>query len=268
MKVNLVSKAYIENQKKILDLQHTWVKSVEKVYSPTLMGSYTPGIPLMMQLEVEVDPQQYGQSVKELMELLTTFNQSLQPQVERITKTLTDKTLDRWIIEAMGFNQYYFESFAEEYNLDPWLPYYLAEQAIRPYLQVIANQFKEQIANSDAKRDCPCCGEPIRLAILKDKGKKVLQCPRCYAQWDEKRTSCSHCGEENDDASYYLTVEESKNEQVQVCKTCKGYVKVIDLRSSFKQHEPALLDLQSIHLDFIAQKQGYGIIDIKETNKN
>jgi FdhE protein len=55
----------------------------------------------------------------------------------------------------------------------------------------------------------------------------------------------------------FLTIEGDAVSQIQVCEDCKGYIKIIDTRQYIEKPSAALLDLNSIHLDYVAQDNGY-----------
>jgi len=58
-----------------------------------------------------------------------------------------------------------------------------------------------------------------------------------------------------------IKVEGDESAEIHACHTCKGYTKVIDGRKMFKKESPTLLDVKSIHLDYIAQEKGFGILE-------
>nr|WP_308128767.1 formate dehydrogenase accessory protein FdhE [Bacillus sp. sid0103] len=104
---------------------------------------------------------------------------------------------------------------------------------------------------------CPACGEPVRLATLEEDGKKVIHCTRCLAQWNAKRLECAHCGNDDHKTILFLTIDGDAVSQIQVCEVCHGYIKIMDTRQYIEKPSAALLDVHSIHLDYVAQDNGY-----------
>ena len=44
--------------------------------------------------------------------------------------------------------------------------------------------------------------------------------------------------------------------EIQVCEGCNGYIKIIDTRQYIEKPTAALLDLNSIHLDYVEKDNG------------
>ena len=63
-----------------------------------------------------------------------------------------------------------------------------------------------------------------------------------------------------------LKVEDDDHAEIHACKACNSYTKVIDTRKLIKVPVPELVDLQTIHLDNIAQERGYGEEESKDAN--
>ena len=196
--------------------------------------------------------------------LLIESNPELEPKLAGISNLLNEEVAIRWIDEAFSFNQLYFAHFAEENGLEEWIPQFLAESALRPYLQLTAEAVQEGIQSAVPGAGCPVCGEPARLAVLKGEGQKAMQCPRCHAHWHAKRLECSHCGNDDHKTIQFLTIEGDAASQIQVCLVCNGYIKVIDTRQYLSKPSSAMLDLNTIHLDFIAQENGYQAVGEKK----
>jgi FdhE protein len=63
----------------------------------------------------------------------------------------------------------------------------------------------------------------------------------------------------------FITVEGDAASQIHVCDECNGYIKVIDTRQYIEKPQAALLDLNTLHLDFVAQEKGYQAPGVKKT---
>lgn len=81
-----------------------------------------------------------------------------------------------------------------------------------------------------------------------------------------EKINCAHCGSEEPGKLEILKVEKDDSAEIHVCHDCNGYTKVIDVRKMIKKDSIALLDIKSIHLDFIAQENGYGMPDDTKVN--
>lgn len=258
--MSVINKDYIDLQKEILRKQSLWKKEISNDFHPCELSIKNENMPLMEQIDLKVSILKYKAWILELMELLSEKQPSLKGEMDQLKERLNNETLERWVKEALAFNEYYFIHLAKAVKVSEWIPQFLTEHAIRPYLRKLAEVYKEELTSLKHTGTCPCCGEPVRLARLEGKvGKKVLYCPRCYASWSEKRTKCSHCGVDHDEKMIYLHLENDPTMQLYVCDDCKGYVKVMDEKQVLKKEEPALLDLNTIYLDMLAQEKGYGV---------
>lgn len=264
--MTVINKDYLDLQTEIVRKQGSWKNDIIHDISYVENSFKHKDLPLFDQIDMNINLETYRGWILELIDLLAATPSDINDSLTKIKETLNQETIERWVNEVLAVNEYYFQGFAEEHGINEWLPHFLAEHAIRPYLRAISEVYKKELSNTQSVGTCSCCGEPIRIARLEGKvGKKVVHCPRCYASWNEKRTTCSHCGKDHDGKMKYFHIEEDQTMQIYICEDCNGYVKVIDAKQRFKKEEPALLDLNTIHLDIIAQDRGYGILKSTET---
>ncbi|WHY00636.1 formate dehydrogenase accessory protein FdhE [Neobacillus sp. DY30] len=259
MKKSVVSKEYQNLQKEIIALQANWKESIdsESIIPNLDKVAMSAGVPAAALASINFEISLFQQWIEEINKLLSKNNPDRETKLARVSGLLNEETAIRWIDEAFSFNSVYFTNFAEENELEEWIPQFLAETALRPYLQLTAEKIQHEITHAVPGAGCPVCGEPARLAVLKDEGKKVMTCPRCLAHWNAKRIECTHCGNDDHKTIQFLTIEGDASSQIQVCDKCTGYIKVIDTRQYLSKPSAALLDLNSIHLDFVAQEHGY-----------
>jgi FdhE protein len=263
---SVVSKEYQDLQKQIVALQEKWMHSIDPgTIRPNLdKAAMDAGVPAVSLTTIDFDISLFTQWIEEIKSILVKSNPDLETKLAGISGLLNEETAISWIDEAFSFNHLYFVQFAEENGLETWIPQFLAETALRPYLRLTAEKVQLSFDRAVPGAGCPVCGEPVRLATLEDEGKKVVQCPRCLAHWNAKRLECSHCGNENHKTIQFITIEGDAVSQIQVCDECKGYTKIIDTRQYITKPSAALLDLNSIHLDFVAQENGYQAVGEKK----
>jgi FdhE protein len=266
---SVVSKEYQNLQKEIIALQAQWKGMINpETIRPSLdKAALAAGVPAASLTAIDFEISLFLQWISEIKTLLVNSNSELEDKLSGVEHMLDEETAIRWIEEAFSFNHLYFESFAEEHGLESWIPQFLAETALRPYLQLIAEMIQPELDRGVPGAGCPVCGEPARLAVLEEEGKKVLHCPRCLAHWRAKRLECSHCGCDDYNKIKFLTIEGDAASQIQVCEDCDGYIKIIDTRQYIEKPNAALLDLNSIHLDYVAQENGYSSVGTKNESK-
>ncbi|WP_144551795.1 formate dehydrogenase accessory protein FdhE [Bacillus sp. X1(2014)] len=259
MMKSVVSKEYQDLQTEIVLLQDKWKQQLdsESIHLSFEKDGMKAGMPLVANASLNFEISLFLQCIEEINDILINHDPELETQLEGITGLLTEKTAIRWMEEAFAFHHLYFIEFARENEVDDWIPHFLAETALRPYLQMAAEHIQPEIDRAIPGAGCPACGEPVRLAVIEEDGKKMIQCPRCFAHWHAKRLECAHCGNEDHKRMKFLTIEGDAVSQIQVCEGCKGYIKIIDTRQYIEKPSAALLDLNSIHLDYVAQDNGY-----------
>ncbi|MEH7155427.1 formate dehydrogenase accessory protein FdhE [Neobacillus drentensis] len=263
---SVVSKEYQDLQKEIVLLQDKWKQQMNPATITTNLdkASIEAGVPAIALTSINFEISLFVQCVEEINSILINYDPQLESKLAGISSLLTDETVTRWIEETVSFNHLYFVNFAEENGLEEWIPHFLAETAFRPYLQKVAEIVQPEITHGIPGAGCPVCGEPARLATIEEDGKKMIQCPRCLVNWNAKRLECAHCGNEDHKTIKFLTIEGDAVSQIQVCEECNGYIKIIDIRQYIEKPSAALLDLNSIHLDYVAQDNGYHAVGEKE----
>jgi FdhE protein len=266
---SVVSKEYQDLQKEIVLLQDKWKQQIdpESIEPSFDKDAMEAGVPAAASAVIDFESSLFLQCIEELIATLINYDLELESKLAGISSLLTEETAIRWIEEAFSYNHLYFTQFAEENGLEEWIPHFLAETVFRSYLQKGAEIIQPEITHAIPGAGCPVCGEPVRLAALEEDGKKVVHCPRCLVHWNAKRLECAHCGNEDHKTIKFLTIEGDSVSQIQVCEECKGYIKIIDTRQYIEKPSAALLDLKSIHLDFVAQDNGYiAVGEKKELN--
>ena len=260
MRPNVVSEEYLNLQKGIIEVQGELKEELlDKLDFALNKDEINVDKIIISQLkESPVPVDLYKNAIDKIGQVASSQSEDISKELEKMNGLLTDDVLHQWIKAAVTFDANYFETFSKENAILPWLPYFIAEQAIRPFLQVISHQSHMIMDKMKVIGSCPCCGEPARLAKLNKDREKFLLCPRCETEKRLNRLACVHCRNENHEELFYIEIEEDKVAKVEVCKSCQNYTKLIDAGQLFKPKPAALFDLETIHLDFIAQEEGYG----------
>lgn len=266
MKPEIINPEYMKLQEEISSLYEKWVKTLLQQSIVKKEKIDSKQYPLIPQVSLLMYNKDYHSFLEDLFKVINEHKPELQEELEKIDALLEEGTLAKWFNEALIVNSYYFNDWAEKNHVSQWLPLFSAEHAVRPYLQKAAIELAEDLPQQGHHGGCPCCGEPARLAVIKKNGKKEITCPRCHYAWEQKKISCAHCGTEVQGEVTVLRLEEDDRADIYVCHTCKGYTKVIDSRKLIDMPTAELLDLQTIHLDYIAQEKGYGIENVTNSH--
>lgn len=128
-----------------------------------------------------------------------------------------------------------------------------------PLLYACAQRWREHIPSAWTHGYCPICGAWPALAELRGlERNRRLRCGRCANDWPLPVLQCAYCGEDDHDHLGTLTPEgESQTRRVEVCYTCKGYLKTFTTLRPMTLRAIAMTDLASVDLDLIAQEREY-----------
>jgi FdhE protein len=113
-------------------------------------------------------------------------------------------------------------------------------------------------------RACPVCGDvPQCSAIVEESGgflqgaPRYLVCGRCAGWWAFARAVCAHCGEDDSRRLGAFVGEDRPWARIDVCDTCRGYLKTFDLREQgAREVIPIVDDVATLSLDVWAHEEG------------
>lgn len=157
-------------------------------------------------------------------------------------------------------------------GLAPDLVWLVAELAVSPFAHALqrvlfSNAASDQgIADARARWDrgyCPACGSWPALAEVVG-GRRVLRCSFCAAAWELNAYACVYCAESGEAFVTAAPDEERKDRRVEVCATCAGYLKTIDIPELSPFPLLAIADLETMDLDIAAMERGYARPPLKD----
>ncbi len=139
---------------------------------------------------------------------------------------------------------------------------FLVTNWLKPFFVALAEARGEITGeDGDEGRSCPFCGyyPEISLIVAGREGKRLLSCTLCETRWPFKRIACAVCGTENADALEYLSMEGDDRYRIDLCHSCRGYIKTVRLDKFVEPEEcdPAVENLLTVHLDSAAIKRGF-----------
>ena len=132
------------------------------------------------------------------------------------------------------------------------------EESLRPSLEVVAQKYTGRIARSEwSEGYCPICGKEPKIGQIRGEDGRFLFCNQCGFEWHYLRIKCPFCGNEEQQSLAYFTVEGDEQYRVDVCNECKRYIKIVDFRESKKDANMDVEDIATLHLDILANEEGY-----------
>jgi hypothetical protein len=136
----------------------------------------------------------------------------------------------------------------------------LLDYAVRPTLRTAARAVQPALSSTPWSRgSCPACGAPPLLSATTGKEAfRFLLCGRCGTSWSWPRVRCAACRESDHHRLGYLHAPgEGDYRRVEVCDTCRGYLKTVSVLDLPDADGVLRLDLETAALDFIALDSGY-----------
>ncbi|BDQ35001.1 formate dehydrogenase accessory protein FdhE [Pseudodesulfovibrio portus] len=154
----------------------------------------------------------------------------------------------------------YFAPWVERMPDAPKTLSFLAFCALGPSIEAAARMLADKLPDVKVPEvgTCPICGSlPLISSLEQKEGFRHATCSFCRHHYRIKRIACPVCGEEDQKKLTFFTVDEEPGFRVDVCETCKTYIKTIDFRELDRVAVPILDDLDSLALDYVAANQGY-----------
>ena len=136
---------------------------------------------------------------------------------------------------------------------------FFSYNSLKPSLEMCSDQLSPYLDKEEPwlKGYCPICGSPPVLSILKSGGDRSLICSFCWHPWSVKRVFCPFCENHDNQTQHYFYNEGEKEFRVDLCDSCKKYIKTLDSRETERMIYPPLEQISSLHLDFKAKELGY-----------
>ncbi len=216
------------------------------------------GIPLLRDEPLSLDSSAFSDLLIRLARSLDKLRREARPIRDALAKNRIE--IDVLLPSVFADDREYVDAKASELKLDSVLLWTLAQNAVKPAFRAWARQSSSSLQGVDWERvNCLVCGAIATLGELQGNDQfRHLRCGRCGANWESRRLRCVYCGNENPKTLGKLYAENQRQQiHAQVCDNCKGYLKVINAFSPNPPEMLAVHDLATLHLDFIAQKNGY-----------
>ena len=202
---------------------------------------------------------------------------------EHIRSAIESRQLDAGSLLAASLSrdQGAIRSGAAHRGLAPDLVWLVAELAVGPFAyalqrSVFANAgLPEQTVGPRSDNPvqlaldgwnhgyCPACGSWPAMAEVVG-GHRALCCSFCAAAWELTTYACVYCAEEGEPFVTAAPDEERKDRRVEVCSSCSGYLKTVDVSEMSPFPLLSIGDLETMDLDMAAMDHGYAKPAMKE----
>ncbi len=202
--------------------------------------------PLLCRLQIAIDPRAARQWVRRLLKL------AAQAHGRRVDGVAL-------LEAALSQNDARVDALAASAGADPQALRVAGQMAVVPLLHACARGLAAELPPTWGEGYCPLCGAwPVLAEYTGLERKRQLRCGRCGTGWAIPLLRCTFCDEAEHGNLGYLTPEEGEPmRKVEVCKTCKGYLKGLTTVRGLAPWAILLDDLMSVHLDLAALERGY-----------
>ena len=228
----------------------------------TPVGAVLQGVSLMAREDLPYDAVQAEALLGRLIDLLSKAGGPMGEGADAVAKALDsgEFTPAELFTKFQNDDTAFFASWMERTPNAPKTLPFLAFASMGPSIEAAAGLLAEKLPaiKIPAVGTCPICGSlPLISSLEQKEGARHATCSFCRHHYRIKRISCPVCGEEDQKKLTFFTVEEEPGFRVDVCDTCKTYIKTIDFRELDRVALPVLDDLDSLALDYVAAGQGY-----------
>jgi hypothetical protein len=136
---------------------------------------------------------------------------------------------------------------------------YMRAQVLRPVYERYREAYVQLLSGEEWSHPyCPLCGSlPVIEKRVGDGGRRYLCCGLCDTSWPYVMFRCPRCQNEEQKLLSSFQIAEGSRYSADCCASCKGYIKVVDLRDSgMEDMFIELEDVKSYLLDVAAQREG------------
>lgn len=220
------------------------------------------GKPLLPLHEFPFDAPRAESLFRALLDLLEQHSGPLGQASQIIAEALSQGSmnLEETFARFLTGNTDYFKGWAEKFPEAPRTLDFLVQTSLTPSLETTAEILAEHLPESATAPSgaCPICGGlPFMASIRGKKGQRFATCAMCRHEYRIRRMACPYCGEDSETKLKYFTAKEEPGFRVETCESCGLYIKSVDFRTLDRHEIPALDDLDSLALDFVAHREGY-----------
>jgi FdhE protein len=198
--------------------------------------------------------------LERVCQIVETANPEMADSARIIRKAVASETLDPQSLFAalLKTEDTYFEKVEKDLGIEKKVLAFVTDSSIKPSVVHCAEQLASYLDPDHPwdKGFCPVCGSAPGFSLFEDEGQRVLFCGFCWHRWAAKRIYCPFCENKDSNSLHYYFSETEKDYRVDVCDSCKTYIKAVDKRNADRIIYPPLEFVASLHLDIKAQEMG------------
>jgi FdhE protein len=175
------------------------------------------------------------------------------------------------LVASLARDQAALRTGAVHRGLAPDLVWLVAELAVSPFVHalqrmVFAHAGIEELRSALEgwhRGYCPACGSWPAVAEVVG-GHRTLRCSFCSSAWELTTYACIYCEERGEGFVTAAPNEERKDRRVEVCSSCGGYLKTVDVPELSPFPLLSISDIETTDLDVAAMEHGYARPALKD----
>ena len=191
---------------------------------------------------------------------------------DHIRDRISDGQMDAGSVltASLARDQQAIRTGAAHRGLSPDLLWLVAELAASPFAHALQRSL---FATNDdtlyaaltewSQGYCAACGSWPALAEVVG-GHRTLRCSFCAFAWELTTYECVYCGEGGEKFVTAAPDSERMDQRVEVCSSCGGYLKTLDLPALSPFPLLAIADLETMGVDVATMEHGYARPPLKE----
>jgi FdhE protein len=163
---------------------------------------------------------------------------------------------------------------ANHRGLSPDLMWLVAELAVSPFAHALQRMLFGAVT-SEVLRDalnawnhgyCPACGSWPAVGEVAG-GHRTLRCSFCSCAWELTTYACIYCEDSGEGFVTAAPNEARKDRRIEVCASCGGYLKTIDVPALSPFPLLSISDIETTDLDVAAMEHGYARPGLRDFTK-
>ena len=210
--------------------------------------------------EFRLEPHAAIALLERICQITEAANPEMADSARAIQKAVASETLDPQSLFAalLKAEDAYFTKIEKNLGIETKALAFVAYSSIKPSVVHCAEQLASYLDPEHPwdKGFCPICGSAPGFSLFEDEGQRVLFCGFCWHQWPAPRIYCPFCENKDSNTLHYYFSETEKDYRVDVCDSCKTYIKAVDTRNADRMIYPPLEFVSTLHLDIKAQEMG------------
>jgi len=168
-------------------------------------------------------------------------------------------------------NQSALRTGAQHRGLSPDLVWLVAELAVSPFVHALQRLLFGTAGDGPLRAAldgwshgfCPACGSWPAVAEVAG-GHRTLRCSFCASAWEPAGYACIYCRESGETFVTAAPDEARKDRRLEVCSTCRGYLKTLDVPELSPFPLLSISDIETTDLDVAAMEHGYRRPQLKD----